>query len=205
MPPAKLTSTLSPAEAGLFFQLLWALQSYVNSRLGLLPSITSPEQYARVPSEEKLKVRQALWDDPKLLEAFIVSNPADLAPEAHADRPAPIGDGPEPGPVDSIQLKIRVCSQPWDKLARELCDLPRVAEVDPVVYASAEVPALGGEQALLVVQQDEAQDGAVVPGLFQVRDRALRQGARGPKTVSNAAMSGPWRSKITIVWSLART
>lgn len=81
MPPTQLTSILSPADAGLFFRLLWALQSYVNDRLGLLPGITSPEQYASVPSEEKLAVRQALWDDPTLLEAFLVSNPADLPPE----------------------------------------------------------------------------------------------------------------------------
>ena len=81
MPPAKLTSTLTPADAAQFFRLRWALQAYVNRRLGLLPSITSPEQYAHVPSEEKLKVRRALWDDPKLLEDFIVSNPADLVPE----------------------------------------------------------------------------------------------------------------------------
>lgn len=80
MPPAKLSSLLSPADAGQFFRLLWALQAYVNRRLGLLPGVTSPEQYATVPSEEKLKVRQALWDDPKLLEAFIGSNPAGLAP-----------------------------------------------------------------------------------------------------------------------------
>ena len=79
MPPSTLTALLSPADAGLFFRLLWALQFYVNRRLGLLPSITSPEQYAQVPSEEKLAVRQALWDDPKLLEAFLVSNPAGLA------------------------------------------------------------------------------------------------------------------------------
>lgn len=81
MPPTQLTSMLSPADAGQFFRLLWALQSYVNGRLGLLPGITSPEQYASVPSEEKLAVRQALWDDPKLLEAFLVSNPADLPPQ----------------------------------------------------------------------------------------------------------------------------
>jgi len=72
---------LSPADAGLFFRLLWALQSYANRRLGLLPGITSPEQYARVPSEEKLAVRQALWDQPDLLEAFVAGNPARLSPE----------------------------------------------------------------------------------------------------------------------------
>src|SRR5690348_1542853 len=81
MPPAKLTTTLTPADAGQFFRLLWALQAYVNRRLGLLPSITSPEQYATVPSEEKLKVRQALWDQPNLLEAFVADNPARVSPE----------------------------------------------------------------------------------------------------------------------------
>jgi hypothetical protein len=62
--------------------LLWELQSYANNRLGLLPGITSPEQYATVPSEEKLKVRQTLWDDPQLLAAFVAGNPANLPPEA---------------------------------------------------------------------------------------------------------------------------
>jgi hypothetical protein len=81
MSKAQMTANLSQADAGLYFRLMWALQSYVNARLGLLPGIKSAAQYAAVGTDDKLKVREALWQHSDLLEAFVGNNPAGLSPE----------------------------------------------------------------------------------------------------------------------------
>lgn len=72
---------ISREDAGLFFKLMWALQAYVNRQLKLVPGIKSTKSYIKLDSEEKLKVRDALWAHPELLEAFLVENPARLSPE----------------------------------------------------------------------------------------------------------------------------
>lgn len=71
---------LSIAEAKQFFELMWALQAYINDQLKLMPGIKSVRQYADADSQEKIKVRDALWAHPELLEAFIAENPAGLSP-----------------------------------------------------------------------------------------------------------------------------
>ena len=76
-----MNMNVSREAAGLFFKLMWALQFYVNSRLGLVSGVKSAEQYAQLSSEEKLKVREALWEHPELLDTFVADNPASLSPD----------------------------------------------------------------------------------------------------------------------------
>lgn len=81
MPPTKLNPNISSEDADLFFRLMWTLQTYVNRRLNVIPGVTSDEDYAELPAEEKLKVRDALWSDVNVIDAFIAENPANLTVE----------------------------------------------------------------------------------------------------------------------------
>ena len=72
---------LSPEDAKLFFDLMWGLQRYVNQQRGILKDIPSPEEYAKLPTEKKLKVRDALWKSPNLIDAYVEANPEALSSE----------------------------------------------------------------------------------------------------------------------------
>ena len=66
-------------DADLFFRLMWALQFYVNQQLQILPDVDSLEAYEAIPMEEKLEVRNALYENPNLLNDFVTKNPAGLS------------------------------------------------------------------------------------------------------------------------------
>ena len=73
---------LAPHEAGLFFRLHRTLMFHVNEQIRVLPGdLTSPEDFAALPSEERVKVGEAILENPDLLESFISRNPADLSDE----------------------------------------------------------------------------------------------------------------------------
>jgi hypothetical protein len=66
---------LSSQDADLFFELMWALQHFVNRQRRLHPHIDALEAYRNLSSKVKMKVRQALYDEPTLIDAFIKENP----------------------------------------------------------------------------------------------------------------------------------
>lgn len=66
---------LSPADADRFFKLTWGLHYYVNHQLQLIPAINSVEDYADLPLEEKLPVREALYANLELFDRFVADNP----------------------------------------------------------------------------------------------------------------------------------
>lgn len=70
---------LSTQDADLFFEIMWPLQFFVNQRLKILPKIKTVEQYARLSSQDKLKVRNALFENLDLIEAFVKENPRQLS------------------------------------------------------------------------------------------------------------------------------
>jgi hypothetical protein len=71
---------LSPDDVALFYKLMWPLQFYVNQKLKLLPEADSVEAYANdYAYEDKLPVRDALYEHIELIDAFIAENPAKLA------------------------------------------------------------------------------------------------------------------------------
>lgn len=72
---------LSQDDAALFFRLMWGLQFYVSQQRQLLPNINSFEEYMVLPSAEKFAVRNALWEKPELIDAYVRENPDGLAPE----------------------------------------------------------------------------------------------------------------------------
>ena len=74
-------STVTPDEAAQFFRLMWEVQFYVNQRLKVVRGPKSVEAYTKLSSQKKYKVREALYQHPELLEAFVAENPAGLTPD----------------------------------------------------------------------------------------------------------------------------
>jgi len=72
---------LSKEEADLYFKLMWGLQFYANEQRQILPSVQSVEEYAKLPSSDKIQVRDALWENPGLIDAYVRANPAGLSAE----------------------------------------------------------------------------------------------------------------------------
>jgi Domain of unknown function (DUF6398) len=70
---------LSPSDAKLFFKLHRTLMFFANQRLGVLPDeIATPDEFADLSPETRLKVRNAFLDDIDLTEFFVAQNPARL-------------------------------------------------------------------------------------------------------------------------------
>lgn len=72
---------LKPEDAKLFYDLMWALQFFVNQRLNIIDQAKSIEAYSKYPQAEKMKVREALFNQPDLITAFVTENPNHLPQE----------------------------------------------------------------------------------------------------------------------------
>ncbi|MEM7129316.1 MAG: hypothetical protein AAF702_23495 [Chloroflexota bacterium] len=72
---------LSHQDAALFYELMWGLQYFVKERLQMLPEITSVKAYGNCPAEEKLPVRQQLFEQRELIDAYVEENPQQLTEE----------------------------------------------------------------------------------------------------------------------------
>ncbi|MBI4776955.1 MAG: hypothetical protein HY788_22705 [Deltaproteobacteria bacterium] len=71
---------LPEQHAKLFFQLMWALQFYVNHKLGIL-DIKSLDEYADSTTDQKVKVREALYENIELIDSFVHENPHNFSSE----------------------------------------------------------------------------------------------------------------------------
>jgi len=68
---------LSPEDTALFYKLLWPLQFYLNQHLKIIPDVESVEEYRGLRTQdEKLQVRDAVYKNIHLLDAFTAENPA---------------------------------------------------------------------------------------------------------------------------------
>jgi hypothetical protein len=72
---------LSREDAQLFFKLMWGLQFYVNQRRQILPDIQSLQAYIALQPADKVEVRDVLWENPDLIDAYVAENPDRLSPE----------------------------------------------------------------------------------------------------------------------------
>jgi hypothetical protein len=72
---------LQKEDADLFFKLMWELQFYVNQKRQILPDVDSLEDYVILSSGDKLPVRDALWENPDLIDAYVRDNPDGLPAE----------------------------------------------------------------------------------------------------------------------------
>ncbi len=66
---------LSKPDAGLFFQLMWSLQFYINGKFNINPDVSSVEDYINLAHEEKLIVRAKLFENPQLINEYMALNP----------------------------------------------------------------------------------------------------------------------------------
>jgi hypothetical protein len=73
--------TLAADDGKLFFELMWKLQYYANRQRGFHKNIGSLEEYTSLPTERKLKARDELWKDTRLIESYTQENPDALPPE----------------------------------------------------------------------------------------------------------------------------
>ena len=68
-------------DADLFFRLMWNLQFYVNQQRRILSGVESVEEYVHLSMSDKIEVRDALWEDPTLIDAYVEKNPDGLSIE----------------------------------------------------------------------------------------------------------------------------
>lgn len=66
---------LSEEDIELFYKLHLALLFYTNQRKGVLREVTTMEEFMELPIEEKNKVREVLYQHPKLIDSFVRRNP----------------------------------------------------------------------------------------------------------------------------------
>lgn len=69
---------LSQVDADLFYRLMWGLQFYVNQQRRVLSDVGSVEEYAALSMQEKVEVRDVLWENPDLIKAYVQQNPDGL-------------------------------------------------------------------------------------------------------------------------------
>jgi hypothetical protein len=69
---------LPQEDADLFFKLMWHVQFFINQKLGIFPEIEDVESYQKRSTEDKMKVRDALYKNLHLLKDFIEENPGNL-------------------------------------------------------------------------------------------------------------------------------
>lgn len=71
---------LEPHDVELFFRLHRSLMFFVNQRLKVVPDdIASPDAFAALSPQVRLKVRDALNENVDLIESFVCENPAHLS------------------------------------------------------------------------------------------------------------------------------
>lgn len=65
---------ISDQDADLFFELMFPLQFFVNQQRHVLPDVNTLEEYLACPIEQKLLVRDALYENSPLIDTFIQQN-----------------------------------------------------------------------------------------------------------------------------------
>lgn len=72
---------LTPEDTGLFYRLMWSLQQYVNARRQVHPDVRTVGEYGELGLPEKEPVRDALYEDIDVIDAFVQDNPQELSDE----------------------------------------------------------------------------------------------------------------------------
>ena len=66
---------LPPADVDLFYRLHGFLLAFANRQLKILPADTASDQVRKQPIQQVAKLRDACYDNPDILEAYLVANP----------------------------------------------------------------------------------------------------------------------------------
>lgn len=67
---------LSHEDAAVFFKLMPALQVYANRNLHIIKNLEDVEQYQNISNEQRIRLRNALYKKPQLIEDFVQENPS---------------------------------------------------------------------------------------------------------------------------------
>ncbi|MDM8538637.1 hypothetical protein QUF70_17925, partial [Desulfobacterales bacterium HSG17] len=71
---------LSDLDADLFWELMWGLQFFVNRKLKIVKNVPGIADYiSDVSQEDKMKVRESLFKDSKLIKQYVKRNPDRLS------------------------------------------------------------------------------------------------------------------------------
>jgi hypothetical protein len=70
---------LSPEDAVLFFKLMPALQVFANRQLRIIKGLEEVEQYQKISNEQRIKLRNAFYKQPELIDEFVENNPTDFS------------------------------------------------------------------------------------------------------------------------------
>ncbi|MGZ8189702.1 MAG: hypothetical protein ACXWTS_00580 [Methylococcaceae bacterium] len=66
---------LDKQESKLFYDLMWSLQYYINQKLNIIPAIKSLDDYIALDMNQKLLVRNALYEHINLCDEYVTDNP----------------------------------------------------------------------------------------------------------------------------------
>ena len=72
---------LSQKDVALFYRLNTPLLFHVNKHIGMIQNISTLDEFKELPLEEKIEVRDALYENIELIDSFVKENPAGLSPE----------------------------------------------------------------------------------------------------------------------------
>lgn len=70
---------LSPEDARLFLKLMPALHVFANQRLNIIKNLQDTEQYKKISDEQRLKLRDSVYETPGIIDAFVRENPFDFS------------------------------------------------------------------------------------------------------------------------------
>ena len=72
---------LSEQDSTLFFKLMCNLHFYANRKLKIYPEVQSFDDYVGLDQEQKIKLRNALFDNVKTIDSFVRDNPNNYSRE----------------------------------------------------------------------------------------------------------------------------
>lgn len=72
---------LSEQDGRLFFKLMGELQFYINRKLKIYPEVQSFDDYIKLEQKQKAKIRDALFDNVKIIDSFVQDNPNNYSKE----------------------------------------------------------------------------------------------------------------------------
>lgn len=67
---------LLPGDAALFFKLMPALQVFANQKLQILKNLDTVEQYQKIADAQRVKLRNAVYKKPEIIDEFVLVNPS---------------------------------------------------------------------------------------------------------------------------------
>lgn len=66
---------LSAEDTDIYYKLNLALLTFANKKLNVFPAAKTPEEITQLPFDERVVLRNALWDEDNLIESFLNENP----------------------------------------------------------------------------------------------------------------------------------